>query len=361
MTTTEQRTTAAPNTDEHVVGYSPLPTPAELNTDLPADPQAQYAVARAREEVRAVLDGLDQRLLVIVGPCSIHDPAAGLEYARALARVAAHHRGELLVVMRTYFEKPRTTLGWKGLVNDPGLDGSHDMDTGLRTARRFLLDVTALGLPAATEFLEPVTPQYLGDLVSWGAIGARTAESQIHRQLVSGLSMPVGFKNGTDGGLQVALDACAAAASGQAFLGMDPHGRASMVRTDGNPDVHLVLRGGAAGPNYSDADIEAAASATAAAGMNPHLVVDASHANSGKSHERQAVVVEELAASIAAGQDRLVGIMAESFLVPGSQKIIPGTPLAYGQSVTDACMGWEATEAALDRLADAVSARRETR
>lgn len=361
MTTTGHETAIAPNTDERIVGYSPLPTPADLGADLPAGPQAQYTVARAREEIRAVLDGLDERLLVIVGPCSIHDPVAGLEYARSLARVAARHRGELLVVMRTYFEKPRTTLGWKGLVNDPGLDGSHDMETGLRTARRFLLDVTALGLPTATEFLEPVTPQYLGDLVSWGAIGARTAESQIHRQLVSGLSMPVGFKNGTDGGLQVALDACSAAASGQAFLGMDPEGRASMVRTDGNPDVHLVLRGGATGPNYSDADITASADAAAASGVNPHLVVDASHANSGKSHERQAVVLDELAASISAGQDRLVGIMAESFLVPGAQKIVPGTPLVPGQSVTDACMGWEATETALDHLAEAVRTRMESR
>ncbi|GAA1357299.1 3-deoxy-7-phosphoheptulonate synthase [Arthrobacter rhombi] len=361
MTTTGHETSIAPNTDERIVGYSPLPTPAELGADLPAGPQAQYTVARAREEIRAVLDGLDERLLVIVGPCSIHDPVTGLEYARSLARVAARHRGELLVVMRTYFEKPRTTLGWKGLVNDPGLDGSHDMDTGLRTARRFLLDVTALGLPTATEFLEPVTPQYLGDLVSWGAIGARTAESQIHRQLVSGLSMPVGFKNGTDGGLQVALDACAAAASGQAFLGMDPEGRASMVRTDGNPDVHLVLRGGATGPNYSDADIAASADAAAASGVNPHLVVDASHANSGKSHERQAVVLDELAASIAAGQDRLVGVMAESFLVPGAQKIVPGAALVPGQSVTDACMGWEATETALDHLAEAVRTRMESR
>lgn len=361
MTTTGHETAIAPNTDERIVGYSPLPTPADLGADLPAGPQAHYTVARAREEIRAVLDGLDERLLVIVGPCSIHDPVAGLEYARSLARVAARHRGELLVVMRTYFEKPRTTLGWKGLVNDPGLDGSHDMETGLRTARRFLLDVTALGLPTATEFLEPVTPQYLGDLVSWGAIGARTAESQIHRQLVSGLSMPVGFKNGTDGGLQVALDACSAAASGQAFLGMDPEGRASMVRTDGNPDVHLVLRGGATGPNYSDADITASADAAAASGVNPHLVVDASHANSGKSHERQAVVLDELAASISAGQDRLVGIMAESFLVPGAQKIVPETPLVPGQSVTDACMGWETTETALDHLAEAVRTRMESR
>ncbi|WP_417220004.1 3-deoxy-7-phosphoheptulonate synthase [Arthrobacter sp.] len=361
MTTTGQETATAANTDEHIVGYSPLPTPAELRTELPAGPDAQYTVARARGEVRAVLSGLDERLLVIVGPCSIHDPVAGLEYARALARAAARHRGELLVVMRTYFEKPRTTLGWKGLVNDPGLDGSHDMETGLRTARRFLLDVAALGLPAATEFLEPVTPQYLGDLVSWGAIGARTAESQIHRQLVSGLSMPVGFKNGTDGGLQVALDACAASASGQAFLGMDPLGRASMVRTDGNPDVHLVLRGGAAGPNYSDADIAAAGRAATSAGINPHLVVDASHANSGKSHERQAVVLHELAASIAAGQDAVAGIMAESFLVPGAQKIVAGAPLVYGQSVTDACMGWDATQAALETLAAAVVARNTAR
>src|SRR6185312_2132566 len=258
MTTLQHETATEPNTDERIVGYTPLPTPAVLRADLPADGVARAAVARARDEVRAVLAGVDDRLLVIVGPCSIHDTAAGLDYARRLARAAARHRGELLVVMRTYFEKPRTTIGWKGLVNDPGLDGSHDMEAGLRAARRFLLDVTALGLPAATEFLEPVAPQYLADLLAWGAIGARTAESQIHRQLVSGLSMPVGFKNGTDGGLQVALDACTAASVGQAFLGMDPHGQASMVRTQGNPDVHLVLRGGAAGPNYGDPDLAAA-------------------------------------------------------------------------------------------------------
>ena len=361
MTTLQHETATEPNTDEHIAGYTPLPTPAALRADLPADGATRAAVARARDEVRAVLAGLDDRLLVIVGPCSIHDPAAGLDYARRLARTAARHRGELLVVMRTYFEKPRTTVGWKGLVNDPALDGSHDMEAGLRAARRFLLDVTALGLPAATEFLEPVAPQYLADLVAWGAIGARTAESQIHRQLVSGLSMPVGFKNGTDGGLQVALDACTAASAGQAFLGMDPHGQASMVRTQGNPDVHLVLRGGAAGPNYGDADLAAATEAARTAGLNPRLVVDASHANSGKSHERQSRVLAELAGSIAGGQDGLAGVMAESFLVPGAQKLIPGTPLAYGQSVTDACLGWEATETALGQLAEAVRTRMDAR
>ena len=255
-------------------------------------------VERGRSEVRAVLDGLDDRLLVIVGPCSIHDPVAGLEYARRLAVEADRHRDRLLVLMRTYFEKPRTTVGWKGLINDPHLDGTHDIATGLRTARRFLLDVTALGLPTATEFLEPISPQYTADLISWGAIGARTSESQIHRQLVSGLSMPVGFKNATDGDVKVALDGCSAAAAAQTFLGIDEDGRAALVSTAGNPDTHLVLRGGKSGPNYRAADVADASDRMRSGALNPRLVVDASHANSGKSHLRQAEVARELAEQI---------------------------------------------------------------
>ena len=361
-----------PNSDERVAGFAPLPSPAGVRGELAPSEALQYRVGRARQEIRAVLDGVDPRLLVIVGPCSIHDPQAGLDYAARLAEVARRHRGELLVVMRTYFEKPRTTVGWKGLINDPALDGSHDIAAGLRAARRFLLEVGELGLPTATEFLEPISPQYLADLVAWGAIGARTTESQIHRQLVSGLSMPVGFKNGTDGGLQVAVDACGAAAAPQSFLGIDAEGRASMVQTRGNTDVHLILRGGAAGPNYSAGDIAAASERMGAAGLNPRVIVDASHANSGKSHVRQAEVIEELAARLAAGEQGIAGLMAESFLVPGAQKLevpAPGAArdrqdgpvleaLVYGQSVTDACMGWEATEAALETLATAVRAGR---
>ncbi|GAA3703305.1 3-deoxy-7-phosphoheptulonate synthase [Zhihengliuella alba] len=341
-----------------VKDFSPLPSPAELRAELPAAPGLQAQIERHRDEVRAVLDGVDPRLLVIVGPCSIHDVDAGLEYAARLARVAERHRGELLIVMRTYFEKPRTTVGWKGLINDPQLDGSHRIEEGLRAARSFLLRVAELGLPTATEFLEPITPQYVADLVSWGAIGARTTESQIHRQLVSGLSMPVGFKNGTAGDLQIAIDACGAAAAEQSFVGIDDDGRASLVSTRGNRDVHLILRGGSDGPNYSAAHVASAAGTLSAAGLNPRLIVDASHANSGKSHERQAVVVEDLAARISGGEEGIAGIMAESFLVPGAQKFTPGAhdpaTLVPGQSITDACMGWDVTEVSLGRLADAV-------
>ncbi|MBT1001298.1 3-deoxy-7-phosphoheptulonate synthase [Paenarthrobacter sp. DKR-5] len=349
--------------DLRVTSFRSLPAPSELRAELPAAEAALATVRRGRDEVRAVLDGVDDRLLVVVGPCSIHDPEAGLDYARRLAAEAHRHREDLLVVMRTYFEKPRTTVGWKGLINDPHLDGSHDVATGLRRARRFLLDVAALGLPAATEFLEPVSPQYTADLVSWGAIGARTTESQIHRQLASGLSMPIGFKNGTDGGLQIALDACAASAAAQSFLGIDADGRASLVQTSGNPDAHLILRGGSSGPNYSAQHVADASARLAAAGLNPRLVVDASHANSGKSHERQAVVARELADRLAVedGSGAIAGVMLESFLAAGAQKldVSDRTTLVYGQSVTDACMGWEATAAVLEALAAGTRARRQ--
>ena len=266
--------------------------------ELPLDAKAADVVERGRDEVRAIMDGVDDRLLVIVGPCSIHDPKAGLEYARRLVSQAEKHKEDLLMVMRAYFEKPRTTVGWKGLINDPHLDGSHDIAAGLRAARSFLQQVTALGLPTATEFLEPISPQYMADLISWGAIGARTTESQIHRQLASGLSMPIGFKNGTDGDLQVAIDACGAAAAAQAFLGIDGDGRAALVSTAGNPDTHVILRGGRKGPNYSAADVEAASARLAAKKLNPRLIVDASHANSGKSHHRQAEVALEIGAQL---------------------------------------------------------------
>lgn len=348
----------------------PLPSPAELREELPLSAELAAAVERGRDEIRAVLNGVDDRLLVIAGPCSIHDPAAGLDYARRLAAVARRHSSDLLVVMRTYFEKPRTTVGWKGLINDPHLDGSHDIAAGLRTARRFLLDVAGLGLPVATEFLEPLSTLYLSDLVGWGAIGARTTESQIHRQLVSGLPMPAGFKNGTDGGLQVALDACTAASAAQTFLGMDEQGRVSLLGTAGNPDVHLILRGGSAGPNYGPEHIAAAAAQLAAAGLNPRLVVDASHGNSGKSHHRQAEVALELAARLEAGgpgAEAIAGVMLESFLAPGAQKLQipaagaeparPAAGLVYGQSVTDACMDWETTRGVLDQLACGAGSR----
>lgn len=341
--------------------FEALPTPREVIDELPLTAAHTAVVERGRSDVRAILDGLDDRLLVVVGPCSIHDPAAGLDYAGRLAQAADEHRRDLLVVMRTYFEKPRTTVGWKGLINDPHLDGSHDIATGLRIARRFLLDVADLGLPGGTEFLEPISPQYMADLISWGAIGARTSESQIHRQLVSGLSMPVGFKNSTDGDLQAAMDGCASAGAAQAFLGIDEAGRAALVGTDGNPDTHLILRGGASGPNYSAGDVAAASAQMRTAGLNPRLVVDASHGNSGKSHLRQAEVARELAAQIAGRGSPVAGVMLESFLVAGAQKLDVmerSTQLTYGQSVTDACMSWDVTADVLRELATAVRTRR---
>ncbi|WP_411374254.1 3-deoxy-7-phosphoheptulonate synthase [Arthrobacter sp. MPF02] len=347
--------------------FTALPTPSDLLAELPLDGPAADVVERGRDEVRAVMDGVDDRLLVIVGPCSIHDPKAGLEYARRLVSQAEKHKEDLLVVMRTYFEKPRTTVGWKGLINDPRLDGSHDMVTGLRTARHFLQQVTALGLPAATEFLEPISPQYMADLISWGAIGARTTESQIHRQLASGLSMPIGFKNGTDGDLQVAIDACGASAAAQAFLGIDGDGRAALVATAGNPDTHVILRGGRKGPNYGAADVEAASAKLAGKGLNPRLIVDASHANSGKSHHRQAEVALEIGAQLEDGgpsAQAIAGVMLESFLVGGAQNLDVAShaagrdDLVYGQSVTDACMEWDVTVSVLNQLAASARKRR---
>ncbi|MDI2036672.1 3-deoxy-7-phosphoheptulonate synthase [Paenarthrobacter nitroguajacolicus] len=348
-----------------VARFEPLPAPQDLIAELPLDARSAAVVDRGRDQVRAIMDGVDDRLLVIVGPCSIHDPKAGLEYARRLVSQAEKHKEDLLVVMRTYFEKPRTTVGWKGLINDPHLDGSHDIAAGLRAARGFLKQVTALGLPTATEFLEPISPQYMADLVSWGAIGARTTESQIHRQLASGLSMPIGFKNGTDGDLQVAIDACGASAAEQAFLGIDDDGRAALVATSGNPDTHVILRGGRKGPNYSAADVASASAKLAAKGLNPRLIVDASHANSGKSHHRQAEVALEIGAQLEAGASSPVaGVMLESFLVGGAQNLdvtkqLSGEQeLVYGQSVTDACMEWDVTASVLEQLAASARKRR---
>jgi len=346
--------------------FQALPSPQDMIAELPLDARVADVVERGRDEVRAIMDGVDDRLLVIVGPCSIHDPKAGLEYARRLVSQAEKHKEDLLIVMRTYFEKPRTTVGWKGLINDPHLDGSHDIAAGLRAARGFLKQVTALGLPTATEFLEPISPQYMADLVSWGAIGARTTESQIHRQLASGLSMPIGFKNGTDGDLQVAIDACGASAAEQAFLGIDDDGRAALVATSGNPDTHVILRGGRKGPNYSQEDVAAASSKLAAKGLNPRLIVDASHANSGKSHHRQAEVALAIGAQLEAGASSpIAGIMLESFLVGGAQNLDVAKQLAgeqelvYGQSVTDACMEWDVTASVLEQLAASARKRRE--
>jgi 3-deoxy-7-phosphoheptulonate synthase len=339
--------------DLRVTSIQRLPLPSTLLAELPLGPTREAFVAQSRSDVAAVLAGTDPRLLVVVGPCSVHDPAAALDYARRLSAVAERHP-ELLVVMRVYFEKPRSTGGWKGLINDPRLDGSHDGAEGLRIARRLLLDILDTGLAVGCEFLEPTTPQYIADAVSWGAIGARTTESQIHRQLASGLSMPVGFKNATDGDVQVAIDGCTVASQRHVFFGVDDDGAAAMVWTTGNDAAHVILRGGRTGPNYTSASVADAVALLERAGQTPRLVVDASHANSGKSDSRQLEVAREIAAQVAAGEP-IAGLMIESFLVPGRQDL--GPSLVYGQSITDACIGWDDTAELLGELAAASRAR----
>ncbi|MDG3012326.1 3-deoxy-7-phosphoheptulonate synthase [Rhodococcus sp. D2-41] len=347
----------AHTSDLNIAEFRPLPSPAELLTELPLGHDRAELVTRSRDEVRAILSGLDDRMLAVVGPCSVHDPSAALEYARLLAPVAERLREDVCVVMRVYFEKPRTTVGWKGLINDPGLDESYDVPRGLRVARTLLLDVLDTGLPVGCEFLEPTSPQYIADTVSWGAIGARTTESQVHRELASGLSMPIGFKNGTDGNVQVAVDGCGSARAGHVFFGTDPSGLSAVVRTTGNPDPHVILRGGRGGTNYGPEDVAAAVALLEKAGLPARLMVDASHANSGKSHVRQAEVARELGAQVADGSESVAAVMLESFLVAGNQSI-DAQPLTYGQSVTDACMDWATTETLLEDLAAAVRARR---
>jgi 3-deoxy-7-phosphoheptulonate synthase len=357
----------------HVAGFQPLIAPNELLAELPLTQAQAATVHGSREAVRAVLAGDDDRLLTVVGPCSVHDVNAAVDYAVRLAKTAADLQDDLLVVMRVYFEKPRTTVGWKGLINDPQMDGSHDVHRGLRTARRLLLDVLDLGLPVGCEFLDPNSPQYIADAVTWGAIGARTTESQVHRQLASGLSMPVGFKNGTNGSVGVAIDACRAAHGAHVFFGLDPAGRACVVTTTGNPDVHVILRGGTDGPNYQPKSVASTLGAVRQAGMPPTVMIDASHGNSNKDHVRQAEVALEIAGQIGRGQRGIGGVMIESFLVPGRQdpagragRAGPAeragragpAELTYGQSVTDACMGWETTADVLVHLASAVRQRR---
>ena len=320
-------------------------TPDELLRALPLSEAARVTVEAGRRDLRAALAGRDPRLVVLAGPCSIHDPSSALEYAGRVAALRRELSGRLILVMRAYFEKPRTTIGWKGLIYDPACDESYDVGRGLRTAREVLLAINELGVPCATEFLDPIVPQYTADLVSWAAIGARTTESQTHRQMASGLSMPVGFKNSTDGGLQTAVDAMAAALRPQAFLGIDPQGRTSLVHTRGNPDVHLVLRGGTSGPNHSSRHFALAGELLAPVSSHPRpILVDCSHANSGKDYRRQPVVFRELLGRLA-GPGGLLGMMLESHLVEGSQPIGPRP--VYGQSITDGCIGWEETEALL--------------
>ena len=349
--------------NRRVVEIEPLPTPAQVLADMPLSETAQRVVVESRDAIRDVLHGRDDRLLVIVGPCSVHDPRAALDYARRLSALNGELKDELLIVMRVYFEKPRTTVGWKGLINDPDIDGSHNIRKGLLLARRVLLGVLDEGVPAATEFLEPTSPQYIADAVSWGAIGARNTESQIHRQLASGLSMPIGFKNATDGSVKAAINGCYAASQQHGFFGVDHLGRACVVETLGNPDCHVVLRGSSHGPNY-DAGSIAAAMAEARAEMPEGsaavcgLVVDCSHGNSGKDEGRQAEVVRELAARIGAGEPGIAGLMMESFIEGGNQPAGRLDTLVYGRSITDRCISWADTEVLLRALARAVADRR---
>ena len=343
--------------DTRIGAVRPLITPVLLQEQLPASEAVLATVERSRAAICEVLHGRDDRLIVVVGPCSIHDHGQAMEYAHWLKAQADALQGELLIVMRTYFEKPRTTVGWKGYINDPHLDGSFSINEGLTLARTLLLDIVGLGLAVGTEFLDLLSPQFISDLVSWGAIGARTTESQSHRQLASGLSCPVGFKNGTDGGVKVASDAILAAQAPHAFMGMTKWGQAAIFETRGNDNCHVILRGGKQ-PNYAAADVAAACALLKASGLREQVMVDVSHANSSKQHQRQIAVAADVAAQIAAGESRITGLMIESHLQEGRQDIMPGQTLARGVSVTDACISVEQTAPVLQGLAQAVRARR---
>ena len=344
--------------DVRIEGLRPLISPAILMEDLPVTEHASNVIANARRATTDIVHGRDDRLLVVVGPCSIHDPKAALEYADRLQTVAERLAADLLVVMRVYFEKPRTTIGWKGLINDPHLDGSFDINNGLRAARRLLLDLAQRGLPAGTEFLDVITPQFIADLISWGAIGARTTESQIHRELASGLSMPVGFKNGTDGNVQIAIDAIGAARNPHHFLSVTKQGISAIVNTAGNDSCHVILRGSNAGPNYDSASIAETVAKLESGDVTARVMIDCSHGNSRKDPARQPLVAADIAAQIRDGSHSILGVMIESHLKGGKQNHQDGTPLVYGQSITDACLEWDATEPVLEQLADAVRARR---
>jgi 3-deoxy-7-phosphoheptulonate synthase len=343
--------------DTRIAAVRALVSPAVMLEDLPVTPAIERTVETTRQAIGRVLRGEDDRLVAVVGPCSIHDHAQAMHYARLLQPLADALAGELVVVMRVYFEKPRTTVGWKGYINDPRLDGSFRINEGLRLARELLLEINALGLPAGTEFLDLLSPQYVSDLIAWGAIGARTTESQSHRQLASGLSCPVGFKNGTDGGVQIAADALVSAAAPHSFMGMTKMGVAAIFETRGNADGHVILRGGKA-PNYDAAHVDAACAVLRKAGLREQVMVDCSHANSAKQHLRQIAVAADVAAQLAAGERRIIGVMVESHLHAGRQDLKPGVPLQPGVSITDACIGWDDTAPLLRQLAEAVRARR---
>lgn len=337
-----------------------LSTPEQVMREVPRTLTATRVVMAARNAIHAILNGSDERLLVVVGPCSIHDPAAAVDYAEKLADLRERLADRLEIVMRVYFEKPRTTVGWKGLINDPDLDGSFNINKGLRMARSVLSAVNNLGLPAGTEFLDMTTPQYIADLVSWAAIGARTTESQIHRELASGLSCPVGFKNGTDGNVRIAADAVKSASHPHHFMAVTKGGRSAIAATAGNEDCHIILRGGSQ-PNYDAASVEAASAELAKAGVKPSIMIDTSHANSSKKPENQPRVVADIARQVAGGERHVMGVMIESHLVAGRQDVVNGRPLTYGQSITDGCIDWETTVTSLEQLADAVAARNSAR
>jgi len=344
--------------DERIQSIVPLPPPEHLIRFFPIEgTPAEQLIAKTRNSIKDILHGRSDRLLVIVGPCSIHDPEAAIEYAERLAVVRRELEADVEIVMRVYFEKPRTTVGWKGLINDPYLNESFRINEGLRIARDLLVRINQLGVAAGSEFLDTISPQYIADLISWGAIGARTTESQVHRELASGLSAPIGFKNGTDGNVQIAIDAILASQRRHHFLSVHKNGQVAIVETRGNEDCHLILRGGK-DPNFDNASIDAASKVLSAANVHPRLMIDISHANSRKDYQRQVAVSKEVASQIAAGDKRIFGVMIESHLKSGRQDLVTGQPLVYGQSITDGCLGWEETSQALDCLADSVRQRR---
>jgi 3-deoxy-7-phosphoheptulonate synthase len=348
--------------DERIKDITVLPPPEHLIRFFPIrGTPVESLIASTRKNIQNIMNGQDDRLLVVIGPCSIHDPAAAVEYARRLKEQRTKYADTLEIVMRVYFEKPRTTVGWKGLINDPYLDESFRIDEGLRMARQLLIEINRLGLPAGSEFLDVISPQYIGDLIAWGAIGARTTESQVHRELASGLSAPIGFKNGTDGNIKIATDAIQAAARGHHFLSVHKNGQVAIVQTNGNKDCHVILRGGKA-PNYDASSVAAACKDLESAGLPPTLMVDCSHANSSKQHERQSEVARDIATQVAGGSRRVFGVMVESHLQDGAQKFSPGKDspqnLRYGQSITDACLGWDTSVQVLQTLSEGVRKRR---
>ncbi|WP_133543488.1 3-deoxy-7-phosphoheptulonate synthase AroG [Mesocricetibacter intestinalis] len=346
------------NDDTRIAKIEQVLPPVALLEKYPAGEVAVQTVKNARQRAHDIIHAEDDRLLVIIGPCSIHDTKAALEYAQRMVAMREKYQDSLEIIMRVYFEKPRTTVGWKGLINDPYLNDTYALNEGLRIARKLLSDINNMGLPTAGEFLDMITPQYVADFMSWGAIGARTTESQVHRELASGLSCAVGFKNGTNGGVKIALDAIGAAEASHHFLSVTKFGHSAIVSTKGNEDCHIILRGGDKGPNYSAEDVAEVCESIRKSGRIPHVMVDFSHANSSKQFKKQMNVCDDVCRQIAAGSEQIFGIMAESHLVEGRQDLIPGQPLTYGQSITDACIGWEDTELMLQQLADAVNARR---